>query len=230
MIPSKAFILAAGLGTRMRPITDKIPKPLVEVNGRTLLERTIDQLEDVGVREIVINTHHLAEQIPARLKHRTSPHIHFSYEKELLDTGGGVKKAIHHFGNDPFFVLSGDGLWTGDGLKDLTEAWDPVRMDVLLLLQPLSTFDLTEGVGDYDMLPDGHIRRSKDKKGAYMFTSIRINAAHIYKGTPDGAFSYLQIMDEAEKAGRLYGLAHKGEWHHISTPQDLESVNKVFKS
>ncbi len=233
MIPQKAFILAAGLGKRLRPYTDDLPKPLVDVNGRTLLDRTLDHLENAGAGEAVINTHYLADKITAHLARRESPRIHFSHEPQLLDTGGGIKNALNYFGDEPFFVISGDGLWT-DGpshgaLKRLADAWDPEAMDILILLQPLSTFNFTEGVGDYDLAPDGRARRALDKTGKHMFTSIRINHPRIFKDSPDGAFSYLDLLDKAEAAGRLYGLVHDGEWHHISTPEDLEAANAAFK-
>lgn len=227
--PEKAFILAAGLGTRMRPLTDTTPKPLAVVGGQTLLERTLEQLEGVGVSEVVINTHHLPHKITETLKNRKTPKLHFSQEDVLLDTGGGIKNTLQHFGDNPFYVLSGDGLFTGNALQNLATAWDPDKMDILILLQPLSSFQLTKGAGDYDLLPDGRIKRSLDKTGQYMFTSIRINHPRIFDGTSDAAFSYLTLMDKAEKEGRLYGLVHDAEWHHLSTMQDLDAVNKAWK-
>lgn len=230
----------------MRPLTMTKPKPLMPVAGRTLLDRALDGLAQDGVRDVVVNTHHLAEQIENHVRLYQHPptlppqgggdtggggpqmRIHLSYESTLLDTGGGIQKMLQHFGNDPFYVLSGDGLWTGDALGALAAAWDPRRMDILMLLQPLSTFTLTQGVGDYDLLQDGRAMRSKDKSGAYMFTSMRINHPRIFAGAPEGAWSYLKLMDEAEKAGRLYGVVHAGEWHHISTPADLLAVDRVF--
>lgn len=231
MNPDKAFILAAGLGARMRPLTLERPKPLAEVAGRTLLGRTLDRLTEAGVRETVINTHHLAEMIPVALKERTAPRLHFSHEPELLDTGGGIKNALRYFGDDPFYVLSGDGLWS-DGpipaLDRLGSVWDRKTMDVLIMLQPVSTFTLTKGVGDYDLLPGGRAIRSRQQKGAYMFTSMRINHPRIFKSAPEAPFSYLSLLDEAEKAGRLYGIVHDAEWHHLSTVADLEAVNRHF--
>lgn len=231
MNPDKAFILAAGLGARMRPLTAQRPKPLAEIAGRTLLERTLDQLTDAGVSEAVINTHHLAEMIPAALKGRTAPALHFSYEPALLDTGGGIKNALRHFRDGPFYVLSGDGFWT-DGpvpaLDRLGSIWDGDKMDILVMLQPVSTFTLTKGVGDYDLAADGRATRSHAQKGAHMFTSMRINHPRIFRNAPDGPFSYLTLLDEAEKAGRLYGIVHDAEWHHLSTVADLEAVNRRF--
>lgn len=232
MLPTKAFILAAGLGTRMRPLTNETPKPLMQVAGRSLLARTLDHLEASGVHDVVINTHYKAEKIEAALKGRKTPHITLSYEETLLDTGGGIVKALPYFDQD-FFVLSGDGLWENppdaETLQVLAEAWDPERMDILLLLQPVETMTLTKGVGDYNLSSESRATRSKDKTGAYMFTSIRINAPRIFEDAPGGAFSYLDLMDRAEAQGRLYGLVHRGSWHHLSTPEDLEAVQAIFK-
>ncbi len=230
--PSQAFILAAGLGSRLRPYTLDRPKPLVSVGGKTLLDRTLDHLHAAGVREAVLNLHYLPEKITEHLKSRDDFKFHFSNEPELLDTGGGIKKALAHF-EDSFFVLSGDGLWQnaadGNTLKSMEQMWDPERMDILILLQPVSSMSLTQGVGDYDMGVDGRPVRSLDRSGAYMFTSMRINHKRIFEGAPDGAFSYLDLLDRAQKAGRLYGIVHAGDWHHISTPQDLQAVDKAYK-
>ncbi|HQX27164.1 MAG TPA: nucleotidyltransferase family protein [Alphaproteobacteria bacterium] len=230
--PDKAFILAAGLGTRMRPLTDSIPKPLAQVGGRTLLSRTIHRLQQTGVKKIVINTHHLAQQITDHLKDWPGPEIVLVNEPVLLDTAGGIKNALPHFGGEPFFVLSGDGLWTdantAPALPTLAAKWDPATMDILILLQPISNMKLTHGVGDYDILPDGRATRSHGQKGTHMFTSMRINHPKIFDGVPDGASSYLPLLDKAEKAGRLFAIEHKGDWHHISTPADLQAVNEAF--
>lgn len=234
--PDKAFILAAGLGTRMRPLTDRIPKPLCEVAGKSLLSRTITQLQQTGVKKIVINTHHLAQQITDHLKTRSGPEIVLSHEPVLLDTAGGIKNALHHFGpaghSEPFFVLSGDGLWTdakaAPALPALAEKWNPAKMDILVLLQPVSTMKLTHGVGDYDIQPDGRAVRSHGQTGTHMFTSMRINHPRIFDRLPDGASSYLPLLDKAEKSGRLHAVEHKGDWHHISTQADLQAVNEAF--
>lgn len=235
MTIDNAFVLAAGLGSRLRPYTDDRPKPLVEVGGRTLLDRTLDALAAAAVKKTVINTHYRADQIEAAVSGRAKPAVVLSYEPVLLDTGGGIAHALSHLGGvdgAPFFVLSGDGLWRDapgeTALGQLAGVWDPENMDILMLLQPFETMKLTQGAGDYDFMPDGRALRRADKSGAYMFTSMRINHPRIFKGAPQGAFSYLALMDRAEQEGRLFGLVHKGDWHHISTPADLEAVRGVF--
>lgn len=228
MIPDKAFILAAGFGKRLRPYTDELPKPLVAVHDTPMIDHALDKLATTGVKQCVINTHYLAEKLEKHLAGQQTPQIIISHEPEILDTGGGINNAIDCF-DAPFFVLSGDSVWEDapdtNALQILAENWDADKMDILILLQPVSSMKLTRGVGDYDLSPDGKAVRSHDQRGAYMFTSIRINKPEIFENAPHEPFSYLQLLDKAEQNGRLYGLVHDGMWHHISTPQDLEAVN-----
>jgi len=230
----QAFILCAGIGSRLRPYTLERPKPLVAVNGKSLLARTLEHLRATHIDKVVLNTHYLADQIKDAARDITAPHIILSHEEELLDTGGGIRKALHHFGGQGFFVLSGDGLWENadqqNTLMAMKAAWDPDKMDILMLLQPAQGMTLTKGVGDYDLAKNGQATRSLERTGDYMFTSIRINSARIFDDAPpDQAFSYLQLMDAAQEQGRLYGLVHEGNWHHISTPDDLQAVRDEYE-
>lgn len=235
-IPDKAFILAAGFGTRLRPYTDHCPKPMVQVNGRSLIYRTLDKLALAGVSLAVVNMHYMADILQEHLDVYQPPEgramrIIPSFEGEILDTGGGVVKALHHFEDAPFFVIAGDGLWS-DGPQNafevLARAWDDDVVDIVTLMQPLSRMVLTRGAGDFDIAPDGRAVRSLDKTGTYMWTNIRLNHPRIYAGREAQAFSFLPILDGVQAQGRLYGLPFDGDWHHISTPQDLERVNEEF--
>ncbi len=230
--PDHAFILAAGKGTRLRPHTDHCPKPLVSVGGRPIIDYTLDRLEEAGVRTVVVNLHHMADKLAEHLSRRTGLTIILSFEEELLDTGGGVRRALPHLGANPFYVIAGDALWTegpsGSALAHLAREWDPTKMDILTLMEPLTRMTLTKGVGDYDLLPDGRVKRRADKGGAYMWTNIRLNSPDIFSNMPEGRFSFLELMDRAEAAGRFYALIHDGLWHHISTPEDLERVNAAL--
>ncbi|MGH1374739.1 MAG: nucleotidyltransferase family protein [Alphaproteobacteria bacterium] len=238
MHPDKAFILAAGFGTRMRPYTDHCPKPMVQVAGRSLIWRTLDKLFDAGVRETVVNVHYMAEILRAHLQDYCSENpkmvIHISLEDEILDTGGGVKNALHYFGDDPFYVIAGDALWDDahdvNALKMLAQAWDAEKMDIVTLMQPLEGMQLSAGVGDYDLHEDGRVHRSRDKTGQYMWTNIRLNSPKIYRDVEEHSFSFLKIMDACEKAGRFYALPYMGQWHHISCPKDLETVDADYKT
>jgi len=232
MSPDKAFILAAGFGKRLRPLTNTIPKPLVKVGGIPMIDQALEKLNALGVQSCVINTHYKAEALQKHLQSHAQPQIIISHEAELLDTGGGIKNGLSHF-DAPFFILSGDSVWEDapneNTLKALAESWSSEKMDILMLLQPVSSMRLTQGVGDYDVDEDGRATRSLDKTGSHMFTSIRINAPHIFDDSPDGAFNYRDLMDAAQEKGRLYGIVHRGDWHHISTPEDLNAVNEALE-
>jgi len=234
--PSTAFILAAGLGSRLRPYTKNTPKPLVRVNGRSLLDRTLDHLDTAGITNIGLNTHYLADQIETATNKRPEFECHTTFEKDLLDTGGGIKNMLRQYPDhykDAFYILSGDGLWedsnTQNTLTSMANAWHDETMDILILLQPTKTMTLTQGIGDYDLDKNNMPIRSLDQTGQYMFTSMRINHPRIFKNAPDTPFSYLTLMDKAQQEGRLHAIIHDGQWHHISTPKDLETLDKVYK-
>lgn len=240
--PHKAFILAAGMGTRMKPYTDFCPKPMVQIANRSIIYRIIDKLVFEGVQEIVINLHYMAEilrehieQYQFFLSDQISIKFHFSYEDSLLNTGGGIKKALHYFsGDDPFYVIAGDSLWL-DGpnesaLMRLCRSWEANSMDILTLLEPVQRMVLTQGIGDYDLLPNGRAIRSLDKRGSYMWTNIRLNRPSILEEIPEQAFSFLRVMDLAQDRGRLFAIEHDGEWHHISSAADVDTVDAYFKT
>lgn len=235
-VPKKAFVLAAGMGQRMRPLTDNCPKPLLKVAGRTMLDRTLDALAEVGVEEAVVNRYYLGQMIEDHLKNRKSPKITISRETELLDTGGGVQKMIKFFGNEPFYVLNADIVWT-DGkvpaLKALADKWDSSQMDLLLLLHLAANVPSYAGAGDY-YLADGSDVPVFAKNGGvtanYIFTGPRIVHPRLFDGAPQGVFSFLQLFHKAEKAGRLRGLRHTGEWYHVGTPEALDETNAILAS
>ncbi len=223
------MILAAGEGRRMRPLTNHIPKPMVEIGGKAMIDHALDHLEQAGVQNVTVNLHYKAEILKKHLAQRESPPLTLLHEPELLNTGGGIKNALPSLGPDPFYVVSGDSLWSDDpgqtALERMAATWNPVKMDLLLLLQPVDTMTLTTGVGDYNINPDGSLTRTPDHSGAYMWTSIRLCKPKLFNNTPDDPFSFLNLMDRAESQGTLYGLVHNGNWHHISTPEDVQAVN-----
>jgi MurNAc alpha-1-phosphate uridylyltransferase len=219
-----AMILAAGFGTRMRPITDHTPKPLVPLAGRALLDHAIDRVVAAGVKRIVVNTHYKAEMIEAHLKRRHDVAIELSHESELLDTGGGVKKALPLLG-DAFYVLNSDVFWLNakvPALTRLARAWDPARLDALLLMQRTVTAVGYDGLGDFTVDPRGHIRRRGEREVApHLFAGIEILSRRLFDGAPDGPFSLNLLWNKAIEAGRLEALIHDGEWFHVGTPQGL---------
>ena len=230
------MILAAGRGERMRPLTDTTPKPLIPVAGRSMLDRAMDRLQDHGTRNLVINVHHLGEQIAA---HVGAGRAHIIREESLLETGGSVKNALPLLGQEPFYVLNGDGLWT-DGaipmLKRMEAAWDPARMDALLLLHPLADAIGREPSdrGDY-FLDDGGAKevgkarhRGAEPSAPYLFASVSICDSRLFRNAPDGPFSLVKLWHRAQAAGHLYGLVHDGQWFHVGTPQALAEAEKVL--
>lgn len=219
----QAMILAAGLGSRMRPLTDDRPKPMIEVKGKPIIAYAIESVRNFGITNIVANTHYKADIIEPYLRAQGVTAVR---EPALLDTGGGIRNALGQFdASKPLLVLAGDSILLGDDtLTRMADAWDENPMDLLLLLQPLATMTLTPGIGDY-ALRDGAPIRTPDHSGDYMWTSARILHPKIFNGAPDGAFSFLRLMDAAEQAGRLAGQVHRGVWHHLTTPDDVDRVN-----
>jgi MurNAc alpha-1-phosphate uridylyltransferase len=225
------MILAAGRGERMRPLTDTVPKPLIPVAGRSMLDRAMDRLQEHEIRNLVINVHHLGGQIAA---HVGAARAHIVREDRLLETGGSVKNALPLLGEEPFFVLNGDGLWT-DGampmLKRLEAAWDPARMDALLLLHPLADAIGREASdrGDYFLDGSGKARhRGAEPAAPYFFASVSICDARLFRSSPDGPFSLVQLWHRAQAAGHLYGLVHDGRWFHVGTPHALAEAEAVL--
>ncbi len=231
MKPETAFILAAGLGTRLKPYTDTMPKPMVPVNGEPIIGHILDQVIEAGCNSVTINLHHKADVLRNYLATRSDIEIHQSHEEQLLDTGGGAKQALASLGDNPFYMINGDAFCldgpSGPSLLSLAKEFDDDKMDILLLLQPVERMILTQGVGDYD-IADNKPVRNKDRRGKYMFAGIRICHPRIFAAAPDGAFPFITLMDKAENEGRLFAHIHDGDWHHISTPEDLERVNKAL--
>ncbi|MBS0525391.1 MAG: nucleotidyltransferase family protein [Proteobacteria bacterium] len=225
------MILAAGRGERMRPLTDTMPKPMIPVAGRSMLDRSMDRLAAHGVRTIVVNVHHLGEQIAAHLEGRAR----IVHEGRLLETGGSVKNALPLLGSGPYFILNGDGLWR-DGarpmLSRMEAAWDPARMDALLLLHPIERAIGREAKdrGDYFLQPDGHARhRGGESSAPYMFASVSICDSRLFRDSPDGPFSLVKLWTRAETEGRLFGLVHDGAWFHVGTPQALSEAEALLR-
>jgi len=230
-MPTHAMILAAGLGLRMRPITERIPKPLVPVAGRTMLERVLDHLDEAGVPNRVVNVHWLAELIRQEMAGR--PGVTLSDETALLlETGGGVTKALPLLGSSPFFVCNADILWRNgstSALRRLAAAWDDQTMDALLLMQPTAKAFGYEGNGDFFLDPHGVARRRVEKEvSPYLFAGVQILHPRLFEGAPGGPFSLNLLYNKAQAAGRLFGIAHDGEWYHIGTPDALAEAEAVM--
>jgi MurNAc alpha-1-phosphate uridylyltransferase len=224
-----AMVLAAGLGKRMRPVTDTIPKPLVKIGGRTMLDRALDRLAEAGIETAVVNVHHLPELIEKHLEGRTTPRVVISDERgELLETGGGIAKALPLLGNAPFLVLNSDSLWIEgpqSNLVRMIRSWKPREMDILLLLAASATSFGYDGFGDFAMDANGRLRRRREREVTpFVYAGVAIIKPELFAGAPAGAFSLNRLFDRAIEAGRLFGLRLDGQWLHVGTPASIKAA------
>jgi MurNAc alpha-1-phosphate uridylyltransferase len=232
-MPRSAMVLAAGLGTRMRPLTDRLPKPLVEVGGKALIDHVLDRLAEAGVARAVVNVHYLAETIERHLAGRRRPQIVISDERDtLLGTGGGVVKALPALGDAPFFHINSDTIWI-DGVKPnlarLAAAFDPRQMDALLLLAPTATSIGYSGLGDFTMDPNGRLQRRVERAVVpFVFAGAAVLAPALFADVPAGAFALTTLFDRAAEAGRLHGLRMEGVWMHVGTPEAVAAAEAAI--
>lgn len=231
--PSEAMVLAAGLGTRMRPLTDDRPKPLIDVAGKPLIDHVIDALDRAGVAHVVVNTHYKGDMLISHLGARTHPRITISDEcDELMDTGGGVKKALPHLGDAPFFTYNSDFIWTESGTAALTrmdKAWNAEKMDALMLLCPMDKTTGFEGAGDFFMDEEGRLsRRGQAARAPFAWMGVQIITKAAYADTPDEPFSNNLIWDRMIPEGRLYGLVHNGIGCHVGSPAGVREAEEVL--
>ena len=232
--PRCAMVLAAGLGTRMRPLTDTMPKPLVRVAGKPLIDHVLDRLADAGVEKAVVNVHHFADQVSQHLARRTLPRIVISDERGLLlGTGGGVRKALPELGDGPFFHINSDTIWI-DGVKPnlgrLAEAFDPAAMDALLLLSPTTGSIGYAGRGDFAMAQDGRLtRRGSRDTVEFVYSGAAILRPALFIDAPEGEFPLTDMFDRAAKKGRLFGLPLDGLWMHVGTPDSVKEAEAAMR-
>jgi MurNAc alpha-1-phosphate uridylyltransferase len=229
------MIMGAGLGLRMRPLTDDRPKPLVAVGGKTLIDHSIDRLVAAGVTLVVVNVHYKAEMLRAHLARRHDVEIVFSDETDkLLDTGGGVVKAMPHFGEAPFFIINSDSIWIENAapvLPSMLAEWNESRMDGLLLLADMKTALGYEGTGDFALKSDGHMIRARDAQAGdavFAYPGIQIAHPRMFAGAPEGAFSTNIMWDRAIAGRRLFGTVMDGAWIHVGTPQAREEAEATL--
>lgn len=231
--PTTAFVLAAGLGKRMRPLTDTMPKPMVPLGGRPLLDHVLDRLAAAGVTRAVVNVHYLADQIERHVTARTSPRVTISDERDrVLDTGGGVKRALPLLGTAPFIVHNSDSVWLEGpraNIDALIDAWDGERMNSLLLLARTSRCLGYDGTGDFHLRADGRVeRRRTDATAPLVFTGVSIAHPRLLDGIDDEVFSLNRSWDRAIAEGRLYGMLLDGYWMHVGTPDALAAAERCL--
>jgi N-acetyl-alpha-D-muramate 1-phosphate uridylyltransferase len=231
--PSKAMVLAAGLGVRMRPLTDKMPKPLVRVAGSALLDHVLDKLGEAAVTEAVVNVHYLPDQIIDHTKGRTRPRVIISDERDqVLGTGGAVVKALPLLGKAPFFHVNADTMWI-DGVRPnlarLAETFDAARMDILLLMAPTASSIGYGGRGDYSMLADGALRKRRENQVVpFVYAGAAIMSPSLFADAPTGEFSLTRMFDRANEQERLFGLRLDGVWMHVGTPDAVQAAEQAF--
>lgn len=233
-MPDTAMVFAAGLGSRMRPITDKLPKPLVITAGKALIDHSLDRFAEAGVKTAIVNVHHHADQIEAHLAKRTRPpKIIISDERnELLDQGGGIRKALPLIGDKPFFICNTDAFWV-EGPKPVlprfAESWDPEKMDILLLVAATSTSIGVDWPGDFTMDPLGRlISREERRVAPFVYSGIGIIKPQLFKDATENVFRLAPYFHAAAEADRLYGVRLDGLWFHVGTPQAIEDAERTF--
>lgn len=232
--PKRAMVLAAGLGTRMRPLTNDRPKALVEVGGRPLIDHVLDRLAEAGVEEAVVNVHWFAERLESHLAGRDQPRIVISDERaELLETGGGLKKARPLLGDEPVWVANIDSVWRGGAgaLERLAAMWDPERMDVALLLAGREQAIGFEGSGDVFLAEDGRLTfRGEAPQAPWAYMGVHIAKPGIVDDGPEGPFSLAAVWRKLADDGRLYGAVLDGFWMHVGDPGAREEAEARLRS
>ncbi len=234
-VPTRAMILAAGLGTRMRPLTDSKPKCLIEVAGKALIDHMLDRLAAAGVREAVVNVHYHPDRIVEHLKRRTDMDVVISDETErLLDTGGGTAKALHHFQGEPFFYANTDAILTdrrGDALARLARSFDPETMDALMLLALTTRAPGYRGTGDFLMDATGRLSRKRPRTlTPFVWTTVQICHPRLFADPPGEAFSTNVLWDRAIAKGRLWGRRLEGDWIEVNAPDQIEEAEAFLKA
>lgn len=231
--PRRAMVLAAGLGVRMRPITERMPKPLIEVGGKALIDHALDRLASAEVELAVVNIHHFADQMRRHLASRRRPEIVVSDERDrLLGTGGGALRALSQLGPAPFYHLNSDTIWiegVTPNLDRLAAAFDPAIMDALLLLAPTATSIGYDGRGDFSLGPDGRLTaRAEREIVPFVYAGVAIFASALFEAAPDGSFPLSRLFDRAAAAGRLHGLRLDGLWIHVGAPRAIAEAEAAI--
>ncbi|PTE10437.1 mannose-1-phosphate guanylyltransferase [Mesorhizobium helmanticense] len=220
-----AMVLAAGLGKRMRPITDTMPKPLVKISGKTLLDWGLDSLAEAGVTKAVVNVHYFPEQIVSHVAGRAAPKVVISDESErLLDSAGGIVHALPELGKAPFYIVNADTFWIDAGASNLARlalAWDAAKMDILLMLADIKSATGHSGGTDFLIAPDGALRRSKGDAAGLIYAGAAIIHPRLFRDAPAGPHSLNAYFDSAIAAGRLFGMTMRGHWITVGTPDAI---------
>lgn len=232
-MPDTAMVFAAGLGTRMRPITNSLPKPLVKVGGKALIDHVLDEFAAAGVARAIVNVHWLPDQIENHLAGRVAPRVIVSDERPLLlDQGGGIRKVLPLLGDRPFFVANTDAFWTGRAgfnLRRLAAAWDPDRMDVLLLLAATRGGVGVDWDGDFHMDAQGRLTKRREPEFApFVYSGIGILKPGLFAGETREVFRLAPTFFTAAEQGRLFGVPLEGTWMHVGTPEAIGEAERAL--
>ena len=232
--PACAMVFAAGLGTRMRPVTDTIPKPLVEVGGKALIDHMLDRFAEAGLARAIVNVHYRADQLETHLAGRTSPEIVLSDERaRLLDQGGGIKLALPLIGDAPFFICNTDQFWLEgphSNLAALAARWDPDKMDVLLLVAATTSSVGVDWAGDFTMLADSRLVKREERGVApFVYAGVGIIKASLFETAPEGPSRLAPYFFDAAAQGRLFGHRLDGQWLHVGTPEAIAEAEETIK-
>jgi MurNAc alpha-1-phosphate uridylyltransferase len=233
-VPDTVMVFAAGLGKRMRPITDTMPKPLVKIGGRSMIDHMLDRFAEIGVRRAIVNVHYLADQLERHLAERTSPQIIISDEREkLLDQGGGIKKALPLIGDAPFFICNTDAIWlegARSNLARLAERWDAGAMDVLLLVAASATSIGVDWAGDFLMDAEGRLsRRGESEVAPFVYAGVGIIKPQLFADVKEDVFRLAPFFFAAAERGRLFGQRLDGRWLHVGTPTAIEDAERAIR-
>ena len=225
------MVFAAGLGTRMRPLTNHLPKPLVRVQGQTLIDRTLDDLAEIGVKTAIVNVHHLADQIETHLAQRQTPRIVISDERALLlDQAGGIRKVLPLIGAAPFYICNTDAFWFGakqSNMRALANVWDPEKMDIALLLSPTRGSVGVDWQGDFDLAPDGRLLRPEGPK-PFVYAGVALIKPELFLNATGEVIKLAPYLFAAAEAGRLYGVASQGLWLHVGSIGAIEEAERAI--
>ena len=230
---TQAFILAAGRGKRMQHLTDDKPKPLVQVGGKCLIDYNIDHIQQVGIKDCVVNLCYKGEMIKKHLLQRNDLNFIFSEEEEALETGGGIKHALPKMRRCPFFVINSDALWADEDdrslLKEMIQVWNGDKYDMMLMLQPLNKAYGVGNNGDYSVIDDHPVRRrDKETYAPYLYGGVMICHPRVFDNEPEGCYWLIDIFDRLQKEGRLGFYIHDGKWFHVGDPKATEIAEDYF--
>jgi MurNAc alpha-1-phosphate uridylyltransferase len=233
-VPDTVMVFAAGLGKRMRPVTETLPKPLVKIAGRTMIDHMLDRFAEIGVSRAIVNVHYLADQLEQHLAGRTTPEIIISDERDqLLDQGGGIKKVLPLIGDKPFFICNTDAIWlegARSNLVRLRERWNPDNMDILLLVAASATSIGVDWAGDFLMDADGRLARRGEREVApFVYAGIGIIKPRLFADVKEDVFRLAPFFFSAAEQGRLYGQRLDGYWLHVGTPEAIEQAERAIR-